>query len=403
MLAGGWPVRQVSVVVGPTGCGKSELLRQCAAHTAEGGDLAITADYELGAERIAERYLSQQSRVAARRLRDDDLHPGEPEQIDRARRDLADNEHLLTLNPGTGAPVGDVLAALDATLKERAGDNPALVIVDSLQRFAAGAPNDQQRLQVQGAMWALERFAHDHGAAVVVIAEQRRLSNAAKGEPMIGSAAESRAIEFVADALLVLSQPEPGAKDGSSWDRIVSVSVEKNRLGETGPLPVDLVFSGPCWAMRTEVRPDAHADLDQHISETIADGEIWSTERIRDQVGGRATKVRQRLRTMEGTGAIEHVMDGNRAAGWMNKEAVPTRDRLAVPNSGPPGTASPENSANSLLSLDKEAVPTRDRLGLPGRPSRFPSVTRDGGGPLAEPSPELPLPPPKPIPISGRG
>lgn len=340
-IGGGLPARQVVVVSAYTGIGKSEFARQIALRVSGGRRHVIHVDVELGAEQISERYFSQASGISPRLL--GGKHPmsdDERQRLSSARAYVRDDTYRQLLCPGGGVPVDELFGALSMMLD--GSESPALVILDSLQRLAAGASGDNQRLQVQNFTWQTQRFAREHNVAVLLVSEQSRNKEgkAPKAEDVLTAGAESRAVEFVADIVIGLlpeSAPddetiEESAPPGEvvrAWDRGVTVILAKNRRGQTGRLRERLVFSGPCWDMRSEAI--AQPELSEMIIDELRSGP--STLRtLAKRLKRRRDHISAALLDLDKNGIVEHV---DHHHGWRIK-VVPDAGLLSSPGFGDP-------------------------------------------------------------------
>jgi len=325
VIGGGFPVGQIAVILGYSGSGKSELARQCARHAARNGHGVVHVDVELGAEQIVERDLAQASGISPRRLRDGLLTPEEAERLRVARTEIAGDTQTRTICPGGPIPLAELEASIVKALDGVATEAPSFVVIDSLQRIAAGAEGDSQRLQTQHAMWFAASLARRFGVAVVLVSEQARAREGGRpsADSLLTSGAESRAIEYVADVVVGLVQrssatSEDAHTDTATWERRVGLAVAKNRHGSAGHLADDLVFRGPCWEMTTE--PRGLDDLEERIQDTLADGEIWAVAKLTKKIRRRKAHVLTVLRAMLEHDTVEHVIDeSGRPVGWRQR------------------------------------------------------------------------------------
>lgn len=278
-----------------------------------------------------------------RTLREGPLTEEQLELVESAKVRIGDDELITYLCPPWGVPVVELFADLEVMLEDH--DGPSLVVLDSLQRLAAGAPGDSQRLQVQHFTWFASSFAKANNVAVLLISEQSRTKEgkAPKAGDVLTAGAESRAVEFVTDILVGFvpdSEPDDEIAGDTSgkWERLVNMIVAKNRQGQIGRLPERLVFTGPCWDMRAERRP---TDLEDEIAEMLSGCGSLAGAEIAKRLKRRKQTILATLRFMEQKGVIcsEAASGENhgRSATWnLVPEQIVSGDRFPGRNSGEP-------------------------------------------------------------------
>lgn len=278
-VGGGLACGQVHTLMGYTGTGKSELARHIRNKAALLGHNVLHVDVELGANRLIERDISQTTGIPSSVLRrQGGLSTEQNATVDLAVERLPKN--IVIMTPGGTAPLNMLVDSVAETLVSLANDKPALVVLDSLQRLAAGATGVDTRQQTTNFMWRIEQLAKATGAAFLLTSEQKRGKDgkAPTAEEALTSGAESRAIEFVSDTVLVIV-PADKIDDATAGDaqekfeRRSSILVAKTREGRTGYVPQYIVFEGPCWGIRLERRvakgkrtiPEVASDLASHM------------------------------------------------------------------------------------------------------------------------------------------
>lgn len=267
-IGGGLPVGQVTTVIGNTGVGKSEFVRQLSRNIADEGHRVIRVDVELGARRLVDRDVSQLTEIPSSKLHAE-LSDGQTEMVAEAFQELC-GLSIITI-PCLGAPTLDELkdAIVDAMhMGTPTGDKTALIL-DSGQRLASGAASDDQRLRNQGLWEWAEGIAKSLDVAVVITSEQKRSQKggATTPEELLHSGAETRAIEYVSDVVIGLIE-EGTAADmvagpaDEAFARSVKILIAKVRDGRVGYLGHELVFAGPCWDMQVRA-------VDDKLGETV--------------------------------------------------------------------------------------------------------------------------------------
>jgi len=243
-LSGGFPVGQVTTLVAYTGGRKTEFARQSAMHAAVNGHPVIHVDVELGLARIYERTLSQLAKVPPKRLRDRSLRTqADVESIAEVEKRMREDDKIHFICPSGCPKIEDLALVVESLAGRLTNGKPPLVILDSAQRLAFGAPGENPRLQMTALMHAVEAMAHRSGCAIILVSEQKRSQDGKAPSPddALTSGAESRAIEFVSDVMIALV-PEDQVQDlevkasDAEWEDRIDIMIAKNRLGSRGYL-----------------------------------------------------------------------------------------------------------------------------------------------------------------------
>lgn len=309
-IGGGLPVGQVTTILGNTGVGKSELLRQIRKNMAEAGHPVVHVDVELGAKRIVDRDVAQLTDIPSSKLHQPDLTDGQLSSIEDAFSELRALP-ILTI-PCLGAPpIEELATAVDGALVACKNGKATAVFLDSGQRLAAGVGVDDQRIRNQNFWEWAEALAKKSDVAVVVTSEQKRSEkgNTPTPDQMLHSGAESRAIEFTSDIVLGLVEDGTpadmvaGSADASA-ERSVKILICKVRDGKVGYLGHEIVFAAPCWEMHVRERDD---QLAQRIHAVVreAQGPIGAGE-IAKKLKIRRQKISYKCREMERAGAVKY-------------------------------------------------------------------------------------------------
>jgi replicative DNA helicase len=273
-LGGGlWP--GLHIVVGNTGCGKTQFVLGGALHAARHGSRVVYMGLELGPLDFAARllglcldthwsslFLGQDVRGLA--------------AAEHAMSQLADLPfHILdaTSGIGTTADIGVVCAEARALADGTGSDGqgvevrPVLVVVDFLQIIrSADGSRDDLRERIGKAAYASRQAAVRHDASVLVLSSTARENYAllrhdetanctpekkkqpfGQGDParFVGLGKESGEIEFAADTVLVLGRGERPQE--------MHLGVAKLRAGVTGW--ARLAFDGSQFREWTEPAP----------------------------------------------------------------------------------------------------------------------------------------------------
>jgi KaiC/GvpD/RAD55 family RecA-like ATPase len=264
VLGGGWPVGQVTIVKAYAKVGKSEFCRQSLLTAALSGYPIIHVDVELGPARLAERMISQATKIPPTKLRKrKELADEQKEHLARVTGLMRQDKFMQFICPGGAVPLDELEQSIRAALCEVESDKPALLVLDSAQRLAMGSGADSIRMQVTDFMCSVTRAAMTMNAAILLVSEESRA--AAGGIPTAAQAmtsgAESRSIEYQTDVMVCLYNEDKAEEDteacaaDAEGERRVQIKVAANRNGfGTGFLPDSVVFEAPCWGMRVEPR-----------------------------------------------------------------------------------------------------------------------------------------------------
>ncbi len=260
ILGGGLGVKQITSIVGFTGTGKSELTRQIRNNIVTAGYNIIHIDAELGIHRLIERDLVQLTTIRPGILRKETFNPKQKKIFTLACNTLAERENLITLNPGGGIPLDKLLTQITKILTSFSDiSHPALIILDSVQRFSQGSTGGDERVKLKRTMYALEKYIHKHNAALLIVSEGRRPPKKREDEDQTlevykSKAAESNAVEFTSDTLIVLEQENSKKQFVKPLGdipavRIVRLIIPKNRNGNEGFFEEKIYFKAPYWQM----------------------------------------------------------------------------------------------------------------------------------------------------------
>lgn len=148
--------------------------------------------------------------------------------------------HLMVVTPRETMPDLD---ALLASVAERAGQPPALLVLDYLQAFAkrgaVRADEADVRERIDRLTPQLRSLGERYGCAVLAISSQNRAGYSAGG---MAALKESGDLEFCADVVLTLARPEKGKEAAlPPGQEPLELRIDKNRQGMIGrPIPLAL-------------------------------------------------------------------------------------------------------------------------------------------------------------------
>jgi len=234
LLGGGLRRRDLVVLGGDVGSGKSALALGFALRVAQQGLAVALLSGEMDEERLMERALAIEGRVSVDELRSAKLD-------DRGRAGLGAAAVRYRHVPLTVLP----LAAPDfETMADRLDQvqNPAFVVVDYLQLVPApaGAPRVTQDEETALALRRLKALALERQVALVVVAQLPRFEPARPNpRPTLDDFGVQGAVKQHADVVLSIFREEM-YNPGGGVEGATELLVSKNRNGPTGF--VDLYF-----------------------------------------------------------------------------------------------------------------------------------------------------------------
>lgn len=348
---------RLTVLVGPTGRGKSGFAVQVAEAAAVVGVPVLYASAEMGTDDVIARLIALRAVGGA----DPDAGPAhssivvgnaDPNDVaDAVEALVADCPHLYvwapTGNQRTPAALAEAVADVVAATKRA-----PLVIVDYLQRFTGGG--EDARMVVKDASGGLRDLSRPGGmpegcagipwpgCAMLVLSSTARghyerfatvdaLADAYSAGELVGTGKESGEIEYDAPLLLALTADVEG--DGAA--RRAMVAVVKDRHLRTGR--VALRFAAAPGRFRTltpaEAEAEASAGADRDVSRVLAAlpksprAEMLDT--LFDRLRPMLEKARERERERKGRGGPPDTgsPSGPGAGGGGSRDARTERER----------------------------------------------------------------------------
>ncbi len=231
VLGGGFRRRDLVVLGGDIGSGKSALVLAMALRTAAKHGRVAFFSGEMDEDRLLERALAIEARVQV-----DDIRSGALTEMGRAALGAAAlrlRELPLSVHPIVASRFEDVLAAAwDA--------DPALVIVDYLQLLPPPTGRASQDEDTAAAIRALKALALDRAIACLVVAQlPRHDEDRPDPRPTLDDFGALGAVKQHADVVLGLYREEM-YNPGGGVEGATELIVAKNRNGPIGF--IDLYF-----------------------------------------------------------------------------------------------------------------------------------------------------------------
>ena len=232
LLAGGFRRRDLVVLAGDVGSGKSALALGIAIRAAAAGTPTMYFSGEMGPERLMERALALEARVSV-----DDLRQGRLDDVARAAVGAAAlrlRGAPLLLRPLLGGAFEEVSEALDIVPRRQ------LLVIDSLQLTTPPRPAARLQERVAQAARALKALALARDLVVLAIAQLPHLqAGRPDPRPALDDLGALGAIKQNADVILTIYREEM-YRPGQGVEGATELILAKNRNGPTGF--VDLFF-----------------------------------------------------------------------------------------------------------------------------------------------------------------
>jgi len=242
MLGGGFRRGDLVVLGGDVASGKSALALAFALRATRLGGHAAFFTSEMTVQRVLERVIAIEGRVAI-----DDLRQGALDDVARA------NAGAVTVRLRESLPLIERLPAHVSALGEMIDDRQKLdlMVADSLSSFAAGRHSHDEELAAT--IRDLKRFAVDRNISVLTTAPLPHLVARPDRRPLLDDFGALGAVKQHADVILALFREdmyEPSRDIAGATELLV----RKNRNGPTGY--VDLYFYAKWMRFEDMLDPD---------------------------------------------------------------------------------------------------------------------------------------------------
>ena len=231
VLGGGFRQRDLVVLGGDIGSGKSALALAIALRAAMAGYPVAYFSGEMDEDRLMERALALEARVQV-----DELRGGKLSEVGRSA--VGATALRLKNLPLKVYPL--VGRQFDEALEPAWDDHPVLVIVDYLQLLPPPAPRMTQEEDTAFAVRALKGVALDRRLACLAVAQlPKHVTQRADPRPTLDDFGAQGAVKQHADVALGLYREEM-YNPGGGVEGATELIVAKNRNGPTGF--IDLYF-----------------------------------------------------------------------------------------------------------------------------------------------------------------
>ena len=232
VLAGGLRQKDLIILAGDVGSGKSALGLEMGIRAAGQQIPTLFLSGEMSAERVLERALAMEGRASI-----DDLRQGRLDETTRSSVGAAAvrlRHTPLLVRPLTGAHFDEVRTAVDIVPRRR------LLIVDSLQLTAPPRPAARSQERLALAVRALKALAVEWDLALLVMAQlPGHRASRTDPRPILDDLGGFGAIKQNADVILMIYREEM-YRPGQGVEGATELIVAKNRNGATGTIKLKL-------------------------------------------------------------------------------------------------------------------------------------------------------------------
>ncbi len=243
-LGGGFRRRDLVVLGGDVGAGKSAFALAVALRTAAQEYPVVLISGEMNEDRILERALAMEGRQQIDDLRAGALSDQARSAIGAAALRIRDIQ--FTVYPMTARQFDDVL-------EPAWGHQPALLIIDYLQLLP---PPSARLTQEEDAAWALRELkavAMEHDVACLAVAQLPKLATRDDPRPTLDDFGTLGSVKQHADIVLSLYREEM-YNPGGGVEGATELLIAKNRSGPTGF--IDLYFHQQWMRFEDLLDPD---------------------------------------------------------------------------------------------------------------------------------------------------
>jgi replicative DNA helicase len=236
---------QLTVVAALPGRGKTTLGLQVAAHVAASGFEVMFFSLEQSRDELLKKRMSAQARVDGHRLRKGELSTAEWARLVTAADTLG--PLTIRIDDTPGLDIGQIrtraMSHRDRTLA--AHKRPlGLIVIDYIQKLAPlpELTRSKKHEQIAASSDQAKKLSIEMKVPVLVLAQQRpaEIDKFTKVRPRPAGIADCNQVERDADNLYYLHR-EPlrtGGKISGEDPRMVTLIVDKQRVGETGEVPL---------------------------------------------------------------------------------------------------------------------------------------------------------------------
>lgn len=228
---------ELIILAARPGLGKTSLALQMAYHIAASGKLVYFASLEMSGAELSIRLACSLSGVSSRLVRTGRLEQADFQALSNAMNNQA------TASMDIHDQSGLTVAEIRRQIRQRKKHGLALAVIDYVQLLT---PEDQKvprEQQVARITTLLKQTAREYEIPILCLCQLNRLADGEE-EPKLSHLRESGSIEQNADMVLFLAPHKPTDLARNN----TTLSIAKNRNGETGLLPLDWHPNRTCFS-----------------------------------------------------------------------------------------------------------------------------------------------------------
>ena len=256
-LIGGLFPGELIVLAARPGMGKTSLALQIMHHVTAGGHATLFATVEMSYRELMIRLICGKAGVNSKAVRTAELTEGDVIDFENQADTMIDAPFVLLDKPEL--TVADVRR--EARRLHR-GDGLEMTVVDYLGRLKTDDPRLPRHEQVGRMSGALKELARELNIPVLVLAQlNREIEGRGGGRPKLSHLRESGSIEQDADVVMFIDRPEVREPSNTDLRGKATLTIAKNRNGETGAFP--LVWDGSRTMFKTAA-PERYDCFNSH-------------------------------------------------------------------------------------------------------------------------------------------
>lgn len=247
-LLGGFRPGKLHILAARPGDGKTGLLLNFAHHAVKQGCRVLIFSIEMDTSELMQRYVALEAHVNSKHLRDVRLD-GEDEYGVSDWERVIDGVDRLQTAAGTlwidDTPGNNINQIRARAMQWKMEEDIDFIGLDYLQLTNVSEDDgsrraQDRRLDIEKVSRDLKQLARDLKVPVLALAQlNRNIENRPGHTPQLSDLREAGGIEQDGDVVMFITKGADVPKDATEWD--ASLSVEKNRNGERGLVPLHYV------------------------------------------------------------------------------------------------------------------------------------------------------------------
>jgi replicative DNA helicase len=240
-MTAGFQKSDLIILAARPSMGKTALALNIARHAAMEADVPVAIfSLEMSEEQLAERLLTAEARVNARRLRGGFIGRDDWMNLNNAAGNLSSAP--IFIDDSTDLSAWDIRARSRRLKRE---ENIGLVVIDYLQLIKSHRKIERRDLEISDISRTLKSLAKDLKIPVIALSQlNRMLEKRGDKRPILSDLRESGALEQDADLVIFIYRDEVYNTESAILNEsIAEITLAKQRNGPTGTL--NLTFIKP--------------------------------------------------------------------------------------------------------------------------------------------------------------